>query len=86
MIFVFWNVRLNILNVLGASSMKIDMFCRETLFQHIPAYFLNLKVYSYQENTKTKVKALEKSLGVANKIAPNVTLGLFWFFFLLNFI
>ena len=36
-IFVSWN--LDILNVLGAISMKICINCRETLFQHIPAYF-----------------------------------------------
>ena len=30
---------LNILNVLSAISMKIGMYCRETLFQNIPAYF-----------------------------------------------
>ena len=31
---------LDILNILGAISMKIGMYCQETLFQHIPAYFL----------------------------------------------
>ena len=30
---------LDILNVLGAISMKIDMHCRETLFQHIQVHF-----------------------------------------------
>ena len=35
-IFVFWNV---LLNVLGSIYMKIGMYCRETLFQHIPVYF-----------------------------------------------
>ena len=39
--FVFWNVdsNLDIFNVLGAISLKIGMYCREILFQHIPAYF-----------------------------------------------
>ena len=30
---------LDILNVLGPITMKIGMYCWETLFQHIPAYF-----------------------------------------------
>ena len=40
-IFVFWKFDSNvdILNVLGAISMKIGMYCRESLFQNIPAYF-----------------------------------------------
>ena len=32
---------LNILYILGAISMKIGMYCWESLFQHIPALFLN---------------------------------------------
>ena len=35
--FLFSN--LDILNVLGAISMKFGMFCKKTLFQHITAYF-----------------------------------------------
>ena len=48
---------LDILSVLGPISMKIGMYCRETLFQHIPAYVLNLKV-------KLSRKYKNKSVGV----------------------
>ena len=48
---------LDILNVLGPISMKIGMYCRETLFEHIPECFLNLKV-------KLSRKYKNKSVGV----------------------
>ena len=34
-----FDLNLDILNVLGPISMTIGMYCRETLFEHIPEYF-----------------------------------------------
>ena len=53
----------NILNTLHQFSLQITMQYRKTLFEYILKYFL-IRNSSFQENAKTKVYALEDSLGV----------------------
>ena len=61
--FEVFNSNFNILNTLRQFSLKIAMHYRKTLFLFIPKYFL-IRNSSFQENAKTKVYALEDSLGV----------------------
>ena len=61
--FQVFNLNFNILNTLKQFSLKIAMHYRKTLFLFIPKYFL-IRSSSFQENAKTKVYALEDSLGV----------------------
>ena len=48
---------------MSQSSLKITMHYQKTLFSCIPKYFYNQNS-TFQENTKTKVYAVEDSLGV----------------------
>ena len=59
--FEGFNSNFNILNAL--KTLKIARHYRKTLFKFIPKYFL-IRNSSFQENAKTKVYALEDSLGV----------------------
>ena len=63
--FEVFNSNFNILNTLNQISLKIDMHYRKTLFEYIPKYFL-FRNSSFRENGKTKVYALEDSLGVVS--------------------
>ena len=62
-LFEVFNSNFNILNVLSQLSLKIAMHYWETLSWCIPKYLL-IQNSSFQENAKTKVYALEDSLGV----------------------
>ena len=58
---------LDILNVHGPISMKIGMYCRETLFKHIPEYFSNLKVKlsrKYKNKSVGVIKVVRYSRGI----------------------
>ena len=61
--FEVFNLNFNIFNTLSQFSLKIAMHYRKTLFYFIPKYFF-IRNSSFQENAKTKVYALEDSLGV----------------------
>ena len=61
--FEVFNSNLNIFNTLCQLSLKIAMHYRKTLFLFFPKYFL-IRNSSIYENAKTKVYALEDSLGV----------------------
>ena len=61
--FEVFNSNFHILKVLSQMSLKIIMYYRKTLFLCIPKYF-KIQNSSLQENAKTKVNALEDSLGV----------------------
>ena len=61
--FEVFNSNLNIFNTLSQFSLKIAMHYRKTMFLFIPKYFL-IQNSRFQENAKTKVYALEDSLGV----------------------
>ena len=54
--------------------MKIGMYCRETLFEHIPEYFLNSKV-------KLSIKYKNKSIGVRKVVSciSEITLNMIAF-------
>ena len=65
-LFEVFNSNFNILNVLSQLSLKIAMHYWETLFWCIPKYLL-IRNSSFQENAKTKLYALEDSLGVDKK-------------------
>ena len=58
-----FNSNFNILNTLHQFSLKITMHYWKTFFYFIPKYIL-IRNSSFQENAKTKVYALEDSLGV----------------------
>ena len=61
--FEVFNSNFNILNVLSPFSLKITIHYRKVLFLFLPKYLL-FQNSSFQENAKTKVYALEDSLGV----------------------
>ena len=61
--FEVFNSNFNILNTLRQFSLQIAMHYQKTLFKFIPKYFM-IRNSSFQENAKTKVYALEDSLGV----------------------
>ena len=65
--FEVFNSNLNILNTLSQFSLKIAMHYWKTLFLLIQKYFL-IRNSAFQENAKTKVYALEDSLGVETVI------------------
>ena len=62
-LFEVFNSNFNILNVLSQLSLKIAMHYWEILSWCIPKKLL-IRNSSFQENAKTKVYALEDSLGV----------------------
>ena len=64
-LFEVFNSNFNILNVLSQLSLKIAMHYWETWSWCIPKYLL-IQNSSFQENAKTKVYALEDSLGVVH--------------------
>ena len=67
-------------------SLKIIMYHRKTLFQCIPKYF-KIQNSSFLENAKTKVYALEDSLGVyVYQISFNYLKGYMSYFPLIKFI
>ena len=64
--FEVFNSNFNILNVLSPFFLKITIHYWKTLFLFIPKYLL-IRNSSFQENAKTKVYALEDSLGVVSQ-------------------
>ena len=61
--FEVFNSNFNILNVLCPFSLKLIIHYLKSLFKFIPKYLL-IRNFSFEENAKIKVYALEDSLGV----------------------
>ena len=80
-----FNSNLNILNTLRQFSLKIAIHYRKTLFEFIPKYF-SIRNSSFQENAKTKVYALEDSLGVVWTLGSDECSFYCFFFQFVNFV